>query len=333
MIRGFLYLIAALALPAAPARSATVAFDFALVGNPGNSPDIRTGLGAVASTYAISKTEVTNTQYAAFLNSVDPAGENALELYNPSMAGNRSGIANSGSSNGSRYVALPGQQQKPVTYVSFFDAMRFANWLHNGQGAGDTETGVYTIGTGIDEVRSPDARYWIPNEDEWYKAAYHDATVGKAGVYFDYATGSNEEPISDSPEDNPAAVNYANDDGLDNGFNDGYAVWNDSPFPSTDVGAYTEAASSYGTFDQNGNVSEWNESLRRSSLRVLRGAYWASNLSFLSATLGGGGDIPLRESGLRGFRIATVPEPSAAGILAIMCFGLCVTGQYRQPAS
>ena len=28
---------------------------------------------------------------------------------------------------------------KPVNYVSFWDAARFANWLTNGQGSGGTE--------------------------------------------------------------------------------------------------------------------------------------------------------------------------------------------------
>ena len=46
-----------------------------------------------------------------------------------------------------RYIAQTGDDyahaNKPVTYVSFFDAMRFTNWLHNGQGTGDTESGVY----------------------------------------------------------------------------------------------------------------------------------------------------------------------------------------------
>ena len=57
----------------------------------------------------------------------------------------------------------------PVTYIGFLEAARFANWLHNGQGNGSTETGAYDISDGI--KRQPDARYWIPTENEWYKAA------------------------------------------------------------------------------------------------------------------------------------------------------------------
>ena len=33
----------------------------------------------------------------------------------------------------------------PVNYVDFYDALRFANWMNNGQGNGDTETGAYTL--------------------------------------------------------------------------------------------------------------------------------------------------------------------------------------------
>ncbi len=46
-----------------------------------------------------------------------------------------------------------------VNNVSFLDAMRFTNWLHNGQpsgnpGMGTTESGAYSIGTGLDELAS-----------------------------------------------------------------------------------------------------------------------------------------------------------------------------------
>ena len=54
----------------------------------------------------------------------------------------------------------------PVTYVNYLDAVRFVNWLHNGQGNGDTETGAYTITNG-QAIRQPGARYWIPTENEW----------------------------------------------------------------------------------------------------------------------------------------------------------------------
>jgi hypothetical protein len=56
----------------------------------------------------------------------------------------RGGITRSGSSGSFTYNAKPGREDMPVNFVSFYDALRFANWLHDGQGAGDTETGTYT---------------------------------------------------------------------------------------------------------------------------------------------------------------------------------------------
>ena len=128
-----------------------------------------------------------------------------------------------------------------MNYVSFFDAMRFTNWLHNGQGSGDTESGAYTIGSGLDEVRSASAKYWIPSEDEWYKAAYHK-NDGVTGDYFDYPTSSDTAPgyVNDS----------GNLSGTGNPFVEGgtdpgnYATYDDeggidgigSPYYTTEVG-------------------------------------------------------------------------------------------------
>ena len=161
MIRNFMITLLLAALCCAPVHAVT--FDWATVGNAGNAADPETGFGAVSYNYAISKTEVTNAQYTAFLNAVDPTGTNALALYNGSMAGNFGGIElQAGNADGSKYVAQAGREQNPVTFVSFFDAMRFTNWLHNGQGSGDTETGAYTIGNGLNEVRSADAKLLDP---------------------------------------------------------------------------------------------------------------------------------------------------------------------------
>ena len=49
-----------------------VTFDWATIDNPGNAGDVQSQgtFGAVADTYRISKTEVTNSQYTEFLNAV-----------------------------------------------------------------------------------------------------------------------------------------------------------------------------------------------------------------------------------------------------------------------
>lgn len=335
MIRTLIFTFFSAVFSAASAAAAPVTFEWAVIGNAGNAGELSGDsaggfgpgvlVGAVAYNYAISKHEVTNAQYAEFLNAV--AATDSFALYNDSMSDEaRGGITRSGAPGSYGYATNANMANKPVNYVSFFDAMRFTNWLHNGQGNGNTETGAYTIGNGANEVRSASAKYWIPSEDEWYKAAYHDATAGTSAVYFDYATGGNNVPVSDQPGDNSAAVNYRNDDGLINGFNDGYAVSGSPIFPSdtnplTNVGAYTAAISSYGTFDQNGSVTEWNEAVFGAPFRGLRGGSW-DNFSVILRADFRDGFLPTLESSTVGFRVASVPEPSTALLGSLAVCGL-----------
>jgi formylglycine-generating enzyme required for sulfatase activity len=185
--------------------------EWAYVGDPGNAPDTATNClyadcGSVPYEYAIAKYEVTNAQYAEFLNA--KAASDPLGLYNPSMGSDTTlgGITQSGSDGSYSYAAKPGFENKPVVYVSFYDALRFANWLNNGQGSGDTEAGAYTLLGGTPEpsngttvTRNPGATKARPSENEWYKAAYYSP----GGTYFEYPTGTDEQtacvrPASDT---------------------------------------------------------------------------------------------------------------------------------------
>src|SRR6266542_693454 len=124
----------------------TVTVQWVPVGNAGNAADLATGYGAVTSSYFIGKYEVTNSQYAAFLNS--KAASDPLGLYNGSMGLNSmGGIVRSGGGGegGYTYSAKSGYENQPVVYVGWYDAVRFANWMNNGQGNGDTESGAYTL--------------------------------------------------------------------------------------------------------------------------------------------------------------------------------------------
>ena len=113
----------------------------------GNSADA-TGFGAVSHPYNIGAYDVTNAQYAEFLNEVDPSGANGLALYNSGMTTDASGgiTFTSGNINGTKYNVKASRDSQPVIYVNWYSAVRFANWLNNGQGSGDTETGAYTLG-------------------------------------------------------------------------------------------------------------------------------------------------------------------------------------------
>ena len=127
-------LLAALLAGLTTTASAQVTFDWATVGNAGNAADT-TGFGSVANEYRIAKHEVTNDQYTEFLNAVAKTDTNAL--YNASMDSDaRGGITQSGTAPNLSYAVKTNMGNKPVNFVSFFDAMRLVNWLHNGQPTG-----------------------------------------------------------------------------------------------------------------------------------------------------------------------------------------------------
>ena len=149
-------LLALAALLLAFPAHAWVTFDWVTVGDPGNPAD-DAGRGAVAYTYRISQYEVTNAQYTEFLNAVAATDDHGL--YNANMANSfpgslgYGGITRSGSSGSYTYTTIAGREGMPVNWVSSYDALRFANWLHNGQATGvqdstTTEDGAYDMSLG-----------------------------------------------------------------------------------------------------------------------------------------------------------------------------------------
>ena len=198
---------------AASISQAEVIIETVRIGNAGNTGewsgygyggDGPAGIcGAVDYVYNIGKYEVTAGQYAEFLNAV--AAEDTYGLYNARMGWDVSfgtfgcKIQQSGSLGSYSYSVPADWANRPVNYVSWGDAARFANWLHNGQPTGSqdestTEDGAYLLngamirGELLAVTRKDSARWAIPTEDEWYKAAYHK-NDGVTGNYFDYATG------------------------------------------------------------------------------------------------------------------------------------------------
>jgi len=103
----------------------------------------------------------------------------------------------------------------------------------------------------------------------------------------------------------------------------------------TDVGAFTNSASFYGTFDQSGNLSEWNDLTGAAdSSRGVRGGGWVSSAFILSSSLSDTTD-PSNENASFGFRLASavpVPEPSTWVMAAagIACAGWAL--RRRKPA-
>ncbi|MGL5018069.1 MAG: formylglycine-generating enzyme family protein [Luteolibacter sp.] len=305
---------------------AVVNIDYVTVSYAGNATDNSTGFGAVAYVYQIGKYEVTNAQYTEFLNAADPTGANVNGIYNAEMGSDsRGGITyTSGAASGSKYTIRTSMGDKPVNFVSWYDSARFTNWLHNGQGAGSTETGAYTLNgnTGI-ITKNVGATVWLPSEDEWYKAAYYDPTPGASGNnYWLYPTQSDAIPTVGTANatgdiSNPGAnvANYFQ-----------AADWNAQTGNVTTVGS--AAANNYfGTADQGGNVWEWNDAVISGSSRGLRGGSWADTGDNLRASSREIGD-PAGEGSVVGFRVASVPEPSGL-VLAMLASGLMFARRKR----
>jgi formylglycine-generating enzyme len=304
-----------------PSAFAVVNIDYVPVGHAGNAADPATGRGSVAYAYNIGKYEVTNAQYTEFLNAVDPTGANPNGIYNSFMGSNlRGGITyTAGAASGTKYTIRTSMGDKPVNYVSWYDAARFTNWLHNGQGSGDTETGAYTLtgNTGM-PTRNVGATVYLPSDAEWYKAAYYDPTAGAGGGdnYWAYTTQSDTAPTvatanATGDVSNPG-TNVAN-------YNNG-ADWNSLDGNVTTVGG--AAANNYfGTADQGGNLAEWTQLISGSN-RGRRGGSWLSPETGLAATTSVA-SAATGESFDIGFRVASIPEPSAVllgglGLLMVM---------------
>jgi formylglycine-generating enzyme required for sulfatase activity len=294
------------------------------MGDPGNAADTEvmndetTGYGSVGYVYKISKYEVTNAQYAEFLNAVAATDTNAL--YNASMGSDATfgGITRSVVSGSYTYTVKSGFAAKPVVYVSFWDSLRFANWLHNGQptGAQDnatTENGAYTItaaGIAANSItRNAGATIFLPSDDEWYKAAYYDASTLSYNPY-PFADGFNAVACEVPPGTTGHSANCWP------------ATWPDGAL--TDVGAFTNSPSEYGTFDQGGNVWEWNEDIVDSGSRSLRGGGWVVNPQQTLAASYREGIEPYTEYDDDGFRVASIPEPGTGLLLACGLVGLGV---------
>ena len=333
-------LLAALALLAIEnGAMAQVTIDLVNIGNPGNAADTNT-LGSVAYNYAIGKYDVTIGQYTAFLNAV--AANDSYGLYNSYMGSNNvvGGITQNGSSGSYTYTVRsdvggthPSEVNLPIAYVSWFDAARFANWMANGQPTGaqsptTTENGAYTLlgaTTGVNFTKNTTnpntgkaVNWWIPSQNEWYKAAYYDPALNSgAGGYWLYPTRSNTAPgnVIGSTPDN-ANINYAKN----------FAVPSGAPYV-TDGGAFSASASAYGTYDQGGNLYQWNDQVISGLYRQERGGSFrsasASDLLSSSSTFAD----PTSVNDQLGFRLASVPEPATWGLLA---FGFASTVIFRR---
>ena len=272
--------------------------EFVTIGNPNNAADT-TGspnpAGAVSYTYNIGKYEVSRDM----INKANTAGSLGITMADMISYGG------------------PGVN-RPATGVSWYEAAKYVNWLNTSTGGtaaykfdGSGNFQLWSAGdagyNANNMFRNILAKYVIASRDEWYKAAYGNLN----GTWNYYTTGSDSAPTA------VASGTAANT-----------AVYGQSV--STGPADITNAGglSPYGTMGQGGNVWEWNETAFDGSnntageLREVRGGSWFLNSFNFVASYRESLD-PLSNPN-RGFRVASVPEPSALSRLAIGLGGLAV---------
>ena len=266
----------------------TFIIDFVDIGNAGNTDDLGAGGGIYSTPYG-------GVSYGYRMGTYE-ISQDAITKATASGLGS--------------VVAGSWGASQPAADMTWFEAAAFVNFLNTSTGhqAAYQLTGVTALtpwasvdawqAGGENLYRHKDAYYFLPSEDEWYKAAYHQ-NDGVSANYWDYATGSNSIPtavasgtgagtaVYDGAAGSPAAVN--NDGGL----------------------------SAYGTMGQNGNVWEWDESAFDgiSEFRAVSGGGWLNTESDLRSSMTQPLVAPSFSNFVVGFRVASVPEPTSALLL------------------
>ena len=266
--------------------------DFVPIGNAGNGNDAGAGGGSYSSPYGGVAYD-----YRMGVNEISQAAINAA------VAGGLTGMP-AGSWTGNQ----------PSANINWYQAAAFTNWLNTSTGhvaayqlnAGLTALTVWSSGDawqvgGENLYRNKDAYYFLTSENEWYKAAYQK-NDGVTPNYWDYPTASNSAPTA-----------------VGSGTGAGTAVYNG--VTGVPASVFSDGGlSAYGTMGQGGNVFEWMETAydginnSSSELRGVRGGNWNLAESYLRSSRRST-YAPSYSASFLGFRVASVPEPSAAMLM------------------
>jgi len=270
--------------------------DFRTIGNAGNAADT-TGYGSVGYTYRIGTYDISQNQ-------IDKATTSGMQNV---VAGYWSG-------------------DQPAASMSWYESAAFVNWLNVTKGfqpaynltwSGSTwSMALWTVtDSGYDannKYRNSLAKYFLPSENEFYKAAY-----GKSdgSGYYLYPTASDTAST-------PVASGTAA----------GTAVCGNQSASSSVYQA--GGLSSYGTMGQGGNVWQWEETAEdgvnnssKEAHGIRGGVYSLSSLYFSSSYRYPYNLPPDYEFFAIGFRVASVdiasiPEPSTYALFGIGAIGM-----------
>ncbi len=237
-------------------------FQWATVGDVGNA-NLREygasndGYGKVNYKYRISRHEVTTGQWMEFVNAIAPLTDDPSDFARPLGWG----AVSVGAGQYALHPNLPHAAMTGVIGITWREAAMFCNWLHNGKEASlaAIADGAYDTSTFGDippphppnvtvtdqSVRSPGARFWIPSQSEWMKAAHWDPDRygPDQGGWWEYPHTSDTMPVPGLPGEGESAT------GLE---------WDPSLF-LIPLGAYEDVQSPWGLWDTSGAALEWTE--------------------------------------------------------------------------
>jgi formylglycine-generating enzyme len=283
----------------------TFTVDFVNIGDTGNAADT-TGYGDVAYQYRMGTYEISQ-------DVIDMA--------------TASGMAN--------VTAGVYTGNQPAADISWYEAAAFVNWLNTSTGKQQAYDLTFSNGSwsmslwrslqawqlgGENLYRNRDAHYFLPNENEWYKAAYYSPEHGGAGSpgFYLYPTASSMVPTI-----------------VASGTDAGTAVYGQSSEVGPAGVDLAGGLSPYGTMGQGGNLYEWLETAYDgdnsdgSESRTIRGGCFNHNDHVMStlyrtnfASYGVTSSDMQGVGWLVGFRVASVPllsipEPSTYALLLL----------------
>lgn len=254
------------------------------------------------SAYQIGRYEVTNAEYAAFLNSASVSVTSGLVYLNGTVlcdtttSSSYSQIVYSGGIFSVRTRDGYPMNDHPLVRVSWYGAAAHCNWLSSQQGYQE----VYTESGNWPSDLSRNG-YHLPTEAQWERAAAWEPGHGH------WRYGFTSDTISTSQ----ANYNSANPLGL-------------TSYPYTSpVGHYSGSTSDVGCYDMSGNVWEWcndwysstyysvspssdPEGPSPQTYRVLRGGGWIIDV-YLCRSADRVWDYPNSRNNYNGFRVSRTP--------------------------
>ncbi len=216
-----------------------------LVRIPGGSFQMGGGSDFVeVSTFYISKFEVTNAQYCAFLNEMGNQIEGGARWIN--IGQSEDGYSCKITPKGTKFQVVSGFEDHPVTFVTWYGANSYCEWLSNKTGK----------------------QYRLPSEAEW------EYVAGNGVKHTTYSWGF--EAPSGKEGGNVPDVSYCKSIAGNDIINEfPYGDYNDGFVSSAPIGSFSP--NDFDVHDMSGNVWEWCYDVVKkdnNNYGVIKGGSW-----------------------------------------------------------